>query len=229
MKKSKEYSKKIQRLYRSLKRKGPKPEMVYYDDPVEALVWAIISEHITEKQTQEAQRRFAEYFLDLNDLRVSRPEEIMEMFGEDKVEGSIITGEVASNLKTVLHKIFEKYNMVSLLDLKTIGKRPAKETLEKIGVASKFAVDYCMLTAFGGHSIPLTPKMLEYLKSQELVHPEATEEEIEGFLTRQIPSKNGFEFYMLLRKESETDKKSPKKGQSRQKDDETAVGGQTKK
>jgi endonuclease III len=200
MKDSSEYSKKIKKLYRSLKNKGSKITKVIYDDPINALVYAIISETTSEKQAQDALKKFSEHFLDLNDLRVSRPEEIIEMFGDNKV----VTKEVAANLKAALHKIFEKHNIVSLIDLKKLGKRPAKDALEKIEGVGKFAVDYCMLTAFGGHCIPLTPKMTEYLKREHLVHPHATDEEIEGFLTRRIAAKDGFEFYRLLRKESES-------------------------
>ena len=206
MKDSKEYSKKIQKLYRSLKRKGPRAANVTYEDPIDALVYAVVSEHITEKQAQTAFKNFTSYFLDLNDLRVSRPEEIMELLGEDK----ILTRQITLNLKKALQKIFDTHNIVSLIDLKKMGKRPVKETLEKIEGLSSFSVNYCMLTAFGGHSIPLTGKMLEYLKSGEYVHPQATEEEIEGFLTRQIPAKNGYEFYTLLRKASESEKKRQK-------------------
>jgi hypothetical protein len=68
---------------------------------------------------------------------------------------------------------------------------------------SRFVVNYCVLTALHGHAIPLTSGMLEYLRDNELVHPDADEQEIEGFLTRQIPARNGYEFYRLLRIQSE--------------------------
>jgi ribosomal protein S13 len=45
--------------------------------------------------------------------------------------------------------------------------------------------------------------MIGYLKGNKLVDPEADEQEIEGFLTRQISAKNAYEFYALLRHESE--------------------------
>jgi hypothetical protein len=46
--------------------------------------------------------------------------------------------------------------------------------------------------------------MVDYLKSNELVDPDADGEQIEGFLAKQIPARNGYEFYGLLRRESET-------------------------
>lgn len=206
MKNSKAYSTKIQKLFRSLKRKYRKPEKTVYNEPAEALVYAIISEKIPDKQTQAAIKKFKDYFIDLNDLRVSRPEEIIEMLGEDKP----ITREIAARLKAALRTIFEKYNTVSLEDLKKTGKRPAKEALSRISGTSCFVVDYCMMTAFDGHAIPLTEKMIDFLKTQQLVHPRADLQQIEGFLSRQITAKNGYDFYTLLRHESETYKKTKK-------------------
>lgn len=207
MKNSKEYSKKIQKLFRSLKRKYPKQEKATYDEPAEAIVYAIISEKITHKQTQTAAKKFNEYFVDLNDLRVSRPEEIIEMLGED----TPTTREIAMRLKTALRAIFEKYNTVSLQDLKKTGKRPAKDALSQINGTSPFMVDFCMLTALGGHAIPLTEKMIEILRNAQLVHPQADHQQIEGFLSRQISAKNGYYFYTLLRRESESEKKKKEK------------------
>ena len=43
MKNSKEYAKKISALYRSLKQKHKKPPEVFYDEPLDAIVYAIIS------------------------------------------------------------------------------------------------------------------------------------------------------------------------------------------
>jgi hypothetical protein len=53
--------------------------------------------------------------------------------------------------------------------------------------------------------------MIEYLKTSQLINAEAGYEEIEGFLARLISIKNAYEFYSLLRRESESPKKQPKK------------------
>jgi hypothetical protein len=63
-----------------------------------------------------------------------------------------------------------------------------------------------MLTSLQGHAIPLTKKMIEYLKTNKMVHPEADEQDIEGFLARQVSAENAYEFYVLLRRESELHK-----------------------
>jgi endonuclease III len=199
MKDSKEYSKKVHKLYRSLKRKYPKVQKVVYDEPVYALVYAIISERMSEPATQSAIKRFSDYFVDWNDLRISRAEEVVDALGTD----ASVARDIASALTVALRSVFNKYNMVSLKALCKMSKRPARGVLEKMEGTSRFVVNYCMLTSLGGHAIPLTKKMIEYLRSNELVHPEADEQEIEGFLARQISAENAYEFYYLLRCQSE--------------------------
>jgi endonuclease III len=207
MKNSQEYARKVRKLHRSLKRKYPKVQAVSYDEPVDAVVYAVISESMSETATRSAMKKFADYFIDWNDLRVARPEEILEVLGED----TDVTRDTASTLYRILMAVFNEYNAVSLAALKKLGKRPAKQMLEKLEGMSHFALNYCMLTSLHGHAIPLTQRMIEYLRRNELVGPEADEQQIEGFLTRQIPAKNGYEFYALLRRESESSARARKK------------------
>ena len=178
-----------------------------YDEPTDALVYAIIGENMSGPATESAIKRFAGYFIDLNDLRVSRAEEILEVLGEDTTS----TKDIALTLTRVLRAIFDQYNDVSLETLKKIGKRPARQALEKIDGVSRFVVNYCMLTSLQGHAIPLTQRMIEYLRDNELVYPDADEQEIEGFLAKQIPAENAFEFYTLLRRQSESQRTRKKK------------------
>ena len=211
MKNGKEYSKKVQKLYRSLKSKYPAVQKIIYDEPVDALVYAIINAELSEAAAQSAIKRLADYFVDWNDLRISRAEEIIEALGPEVSAAR----DIASALTTALKAVFSKYNMVSLKALYKMSKRPAKGFLEKIEGTNRFAVDYCMLTSLHGHAIPLTKKMIEFLRSNELVHAEANEEEIEGFLARQISAENAYEFYSLLRRESEAREAKGKKKPTR--------------
>ncbi len=207
MKNSKQYAQNVQKLYRSLKRKYPKVKKVEYEDILEALVHSLVLEHMTETATKAAFRRFSDYFIDFNDMRVSRPEEIMEMLGEDNNAAKT----VALNIIRALTTIFEKYNAINLESMKKAGKRQARATLGKFDKVSNFCVDYCILTAMGGHAIPLTEKMIEFLKDNELVHPSADANEIGGFLARQISASNAYEFYSLLRRQSEAQRRLKKK------------------
>ena len=219
MKDSKIYSKNLKKFYRLVKQKYPKVKNVSYDDITKAIVHGIILEKISESAKKSALKKFDDYFIDLNDMRVSRPEEIIEMLGENTPEAK----ETAMKLIEVLKSVFHRYDTINLETMKKMGKKQAKQILEKFEDNSRFAVDYCVLTALGGHAIPLTSTMTEYLKGNELVHPQAKQQEIEGFLTRQISAKNAYEFYSLLRQESETGKvsKAKKKKAGRRSGSET--------
>jgi hypothetical protein len=205
MKNSKEYSEKVNKLFRKLKKGGVKVEQIDYEEPVDSLIYATIGENTTKSEARKALRRAQDYFVDMNELRVSRNDEIEEVLGGKGEEFS----NTAIRLRTLLNNIFNKYNSLTLKALKKEGKRPAKEALEKIEGVSSYAVNYCMLLSLGGHAIPLTSKMLVYLRGNDLVHPDATEQEIEGFLARLIPANKGYEFYYLLRLAS--DKYKPRK------------------
>ena len=226
MKNSKNYSQKIQKLYHTLSHKYPKVQKVSYEKVIDAIVYAIVSAEMSEKTTDSIIKKFTEYFVDWNDLRVSRVEEIVEVIGKDN---AVAVG-IASTLTTVLNAIFNQYHQVSLEALKKIGKRPARQALEKIDGVGRFVVDFCMLTALGGHAIPLTESMIKYLKSNKLVNPGADQQQIEGFLAKQISAKNGYDFYALVRQESESIKEKKKtKAGTTHKDGKTENEGKTKK
>ncbi len=205
MKNSKDYSKQIQKLYRSLSRKYPKVQKVCHEKVIDAIIHSIISAEMSEKTTDSTIRKFSAYFVDWNDLRVSRAEEIVEVLGKD----TPVTMDIALTITRIFNGIFNEYHKISLESLKKIGKRPAKQALEKIDGISRFVVEYCLLTSLGGHAIPLTDEMIKYLRNNELVNPDADDQQIGGFLAKQISAKNGYEFYALLRRESESAK--PKK------------------
>lgn len=219
MKHSKAYSDKIKKWYRSLKRGHKKREVPVYEDPVEAVVYALLSEKVTERQAQTVWKRCWNHFLDLNDLRVARPDEIVEIYGKENQD----IRNVGLTLANVLFSIFDKYHEVTLEPLRKLGKRQIRQELEAIKDISPFAVNYCLLTAFQAHAVPLTDKMVTYLKTNELVDPEADLGTIEGFLTKQISAKEGYTFYTVLRTESEgtirkarkTTKKAAKKKTTR--------------
>ncbi len=212
MKNSKEYSKKIAKLYRSLKKKHAKVKKREFDDPAKAIVYAIVSENMRESAAKSVFKKMEAHFVDSNDLRVSRAEEIHDVI--DSESGDSESGDsekIASKLTEFLGAVFIKYDTVNLKELKEIGKRQARKDLEGLGMLSRFVICYCFLTSLGGHAIPLTKKMIEYLKDGELVHPDASDDDIEGFLERRISSANAYEFYTLMREQSEKGRKSKTK------------------
>jgi endonuclease III len=202
MKNSKQHAQRLQRLYRELKRAHPEVERTTYEDPVEALISGIISERMSESAAQRAFREITKAFVDWNDLRVSRVEEIAEALGRN----TISSRATALALTAALRGIFDEYHKISLQTLKKLGKRPARQDLEKIDGVSRFVINYCLLTSLEAHAIPLTEQMADYLKRNGIIDANADEEDTEGFLTRCVAAKDAYEFYVLLRRESESPK-----------------------
>lgn len=207
MKDSKKYAKNISKLYRNLKQHSDKIKKVNYEDPIEAVVYATVSESMKSTSARNATKKLSQHFVDLNDLRVSRVEEIVDIFGVD-TEASMKT---AGALTGTLNSIFNKFNTVSLSELTEVGKRQAKKDIESLKHISNFVTSYCFLTAFHGHAIPLTQEMIDYLKVNDLVHGKSSASDISGFLERQITVANAYEFYWLLREESEKQSKKTQK------------------
>ena len=199
MKDSKKYGDKIVKLYRALKRNHEKVEAVVHEDPIEAIVYGFIAEVLPLNKIDRARKRFQDYFVDLNDLRVARSDEILEVLDAEESTGL----KLVNNMVKVLNTIYDQQHELTLVELKKLGKRPAKQALEELEGLSHFVQCYCMLTSLQGHAIPLTDGMIDYLKNEDMVHPKADRHDIEGFLSRQISAKDDYEFYLLLRETGE--------------------------
>ena len=141
------------------------------------MIYAVVSENMADNAAQAAVKKLAKHFVDWNDLRVSRVEEIVDVLGKDNPENH----RIADALTQSLNAIFNKYDVVNLDALKEGGKRQAKTILEKLLPSSRFVINYIVLTALDGHAVPLTPLMLEYLKNNELIQPEAAIGRDRGF------------------------------------------------
>ena len=207
MKDSKKYAKKLKKELKALKKGQGTVKVPLYADPIDALIFAVLAEHIKASTARTAVKKFQKYFVDYNDLRVARTEEVLEVLGGKGSQMRVIT----HSMSDVLNAVYNKFDTVSLVALTEIGKRQARKVLEEFEGITPFVVSYCFLTALNGHAIPITDKMIEYLREIELVHPKAKTHDIEGFLERQISVSNAYECYTLIRKAAEKFKKTEKK------------------
>lgn len=208
MKDSKIYAKKIVKLYREMKKTHGKTKKVEYEDPIEAIIFGVLCEYQSMPSARSSLRKINRHFVDLNDLRVSRPEELIEVLAIDGEEVKAI----AEDMLASLNAIYSKFDGTSLMVLKELGKRQGRKELEDLEKISTFAISYCFLTALDGHAIPVSKSIADYLRVEELVHPKAKAHDIEGFLERQNKSDDAFEFFMLLKAHSDAAaKKTAKK------------------
>jgi endonuclease III len=199
MRSSSQYIQKLKKLFSILKKGDEKPKKSVYQNAVESIVFAVLSENSNESTARAALKKIQSHFVDFNDLRVARIEETVEVISSDIPEAE----KCAVRLASILNAIFQKYDCLTLEDLMTAGKKNAKEILEKFNGMTSFVSAYVMLTAMNTHSIPLTEKMVQYLKSYGVIDPQSGSDQTAAFLERQISAVNAYAFYAAVRHDSE--------------------------
>lgn len=199
MKDRSQYAQKLKKLFSILKKGAEKPKKPAYHDPIEAMIFAVLCENSTEPCSKSALKKIQSHFVDFNDLRVARVEEIAEVIGAD-IESS---EKCALRLTSLLNAVFQKYDCLAPEDFANTGKKGIKEILEKLNGITNFICRYIMLTVFDAHAIPLTEKMIQHLKTYNIVDPAGENEQIAAFIERQISAANAYAFYALVRHDSE--------------------------
>ncbi len=201
MKNSKKYSPKVKELFRSLKERYSAVEQFKSEDPIEMVIMASLNEYIPFEECQKALNKMKSHFVDFNDLRVARKEEIIEQLGS-KV-GDKTGRKIAASLSDKLNAIFSTYDCLNIDELFELGKREVRKKMEKMWGEDFFVGSFCLLTIFDGHAVPMNSIMLEYMRNEKLVNPQADDSEICGFLERLISAKDAYRFYTVVRLASE--------------------------
>jgi endonuclease III len=199
MKNSRQHTQKLKKLFTALKKGTGKSKKPLFSDFIESLVFAVLCEKSSESCAKAAIKKILSHFVDFNDLRVARIEEISEVIGADIEEPE----KCALRLTTLLNAIFQKYDCLSPEDLLNAGKKNTQETLAKLNGMSAFVCDYILLAVLNSHAIPITEKMIQYLKTYGVLDAEADDAQITSFIERQITAANGYTFYSLIRHDSE--------------------------
>jgi len=222
MKKSAEYAGRLKKLCNKLKREyktGEKQELM---DPATGLILGCLSEVTTENKANIALNKLCNYFVDFNELRVCRTDEVVEVFAGKTFPQA---RDVSKRILGILKHIYEEDNSLDLTELKSWGKREAKSFLEKLRGITPYVVSWVMLHSFEAHSFPVNEHMLSMLINEEVVRDDADMAVAQGFLERQILAHDIYLMYHLLRKHA--DKKQSRCGSSAIKD--VTKTGKTKK
>lgn len=164
-------------------------------EPLEQLVYAFLLYDTTRKQADQAYPRLMRAMVDINDLRVSDPSDIVAAIG-DRYSRAL---ERATNLKTALHSIYLQEHACSLEGLKEKSKRDARQYLEGLEGINPFVVGSVMLLGLGGHAVAVDEQLVRYLKRDEVVDDDATMQEVQAFLEYQIKAAQGLEVHDKLR------------------------------
>jgi endonuclease III len=196
MKRGTFYAKEVRKVFNRLVREHGRPKQSGLTDPVEQLLLGILSRGTTEHAAVGALKRLREAVVDVNELRVSSPRELLGPLGKE-FPGAL---EKARDINRALNEIFNREHNLELAQLRDRNRRDAKQYLEKLPGADSHTVASVMLLSIGGHAVPVDDYMLAFFQAAELVDAKASREEVEAFLERNTAASDAYAFYVLVRR-----------------------------
>ena len=179
--------KRFAQLQASTSEKRPVPEL---SDPLRQLATAILGTGKGDAAGRHALDLLLEAVVDWNEMRVSSPVELASVIRRSLPRA--LTH--CERLRTALNDVFDKENGMSLDRIKSLKLREARQYLESIASVDRYAVASVVLWSLGGHAIPVDEALLDVLREDDLVHPDATRAEVQAFLERAIGAADAREF-----------------------------------
>lgn len=140
--------------------KEPEPFDATGDGALEQLlVHSFLLYDSTPSEADRACKKLLSAFVDLNELRVARVDEISAAIGVRFHKSE----ERADSLKRTLNDIFDREHTVSLAPVAEKNKRDAKQYLASLAGCPAYVASRVLLVGFGGHAAPIDALILERL------------------------------------------------------------------
>jgi endonuclease III len=171
-----------------------KPEAAAEESPVRVLIESILQADTTDKRAAAAMTVIEEEFVDYNELRAAPVKDIADCVGRDMPN----VRAKAESLITVLNGIFSRQSELALDSLHKLTKKDLRRHLSELGMEPYAAARLTML-CFNGHAVPVDQSLVEVLQMNDLAAPGSTIEDVQKFLERIVPQKNGLTVHRFLR------------------------------
>ena len=195
MKNSSLYEKRFKTLLGRLRKAyAPPPPAQLPTDPVTEMIWSALLEDSSEGTAKVGMSRLTSHYVDFNELRVSRPEEIAESLPNTMTDAR----PRATRLTRWLQVVFDKFDTLDIRELREQSKRDARNFVAGLPEMTAFVEGRLCLMALNIHAIPVDRALVTILRDREAAHPEADPRDAQGFLERVVPAKDAVEVAMLL-------------------------------
>ncbi|MCG3181817.1 MAG: hypothetical protein BIFFINMI_04240 [Phycisphaerae bacterium] len=162
--------------------------------PTPELIWAALLEDASEGTAKVALSRLTGHFVDYNELRVSRPEEIAEALPNTLGNAR----DRAQLIIKALQRIFDRFDKLEMLELRDAPKREARNFVASIPGMTPYVEGRVCLLGLGVHAMPVDRQLVGLLIEQGVVHPETDAADTQGFLERVVPAKDAVNVALLL-------------------------------
>lgn len=194
MKNATEHAKVLKKLLTKLK-----PQVTIPDEepliPIWGMVYAFLVWESSRNQADTAYNKLVDSMVDINDLRVTDPGELVEIIGDNYH----LAEERCLRLTRTLHAVYNREHAVELVSAVGMSKRDARAYLDGLEAITPFVAGYVMLFGLGGHAVPIDDQLCERLRNDGVIHEDATLEEAQAFLEHQIRADDAVEAFYLLR------------------------------
>ncbi len=199
MKNSAEYAKKLNKLCTSLK-KSVKDAADLVDktiprEPATILLLGCVSEFTSVKEAHLALARLKAGFVDYNELRVSRPREIVKTLGKKFPNADVVVDRIIQ----VLNSVFNNNDGLDMAGIDDMGKRDAQAVIKDIEGITPYIYSFFIMYYIEAHAFPLNENMYKVLQEEDVVNPASDFNDVHGFLERQIAAAKARETFVMLR------------------------------
>jgi len=183
-------------------------------EPIEQIVLAVLADNESASKAQSVLQRFKSYYVDFNELRVTRPGELAALMGSTLAQSSA----KAKRILAVLRDIFDRENSFNLEALKSKSKQDLEEYFRDIQGADNYLLSSVILYCCGRQAFPLDEKMLQACKELKLAQGQVSLENMQAYLERELRSADSYAFCHLLKKYvvKETSQSKAKKGANKE-------------
>lgn len=163
-------------------------------DPVTQMVLGFLQWEATHKQAENAFKRIMQIMVDNNDLRVSHAHQIIEVIGPNypRIE------ERVARMKDALQEIYVREHAIHPASIAEKSKKDIKHYFDSLAGMTPYVSALVMLTCYGAHCIPCDQRLATKLKEDGAIDKDATPEQIEHFLERQIKAGEGIDAHQRL-------------------------------
>jgi endonuclease III len=205
MKNASKHADELKSLLKKLVKDRPeRPTM----DPLVAVVRGTLAQDATDEQVDDAMRRIDAEFVDLNELRVATELEVAALVGDEHPR----IDEKTTELRAVLHDIFENEQVLKLDRVKELKKAEIRSFLKELELITPFAEAYAALHAFDVPAFPIDGSTLDYLTDEGILEPDTSLEDAQAFLENTIKADDLYGAYLAIRERALAhEKKKPAK------------------
>ena len=163
-------------------------------DPVAQLIVGFLQWNSTRNKAEDAFTSLMDVMLDVNDLRVSHPHELVEIIGDRYPDA----GNRMIRLRESLHEVYRREHDIQMHSVAGKGKKEQRAYLDSLpGIAPYIAAQVTLLS-FGGHAMPIDDKLCALLINEGCLDEGTTPADAEAYLTRQVKAGDALEAHLAL-------------------------------